>query len=386
MNNSLKKLTVLRGLEKNELFFQFANAAESGDKSKLCYEIYKEHAENNLTAYLCHIILLDENAFSITCARGNEPSSYLFKAFKEDLGTIFSAVKNFDGDEYFCAGSPSYPFDSKGDEAISAESLKKFYKTHGYGQFIEYKAFGYADGELVPIANTPSITLSDLKDYEYEKKVIGDNIVNFIHGLPYSNMLLCGDRGTGKSSTVHAMLNKYYEEGLRIIELNKETLLSVPEIRRKVANNPLKFIVFIDDLSLGESDDKISSLKAALEGSVSGGTGNVMIVATSNLRHIVKESFSERENAVHPSDSKAEQLSLSDRFGLTVMFSTTDKVLYLSIINQLADDMKIKADRKELASLAERWALVKGGRSPRRARQFIDLVYSCEVRGISVEF
>ena len=386
MNNSIKKLTVLSGLEKNQLFSKFAYASEGGDESELYYEIFNRRAENNLTAKLCELILLDENAFSITCARGEEPSHFLFNAFTEDLQTIFSAVKNLSDQNYFCAGSPSYPFDAQFDASVSAENLKKFYKTHGYGQFIVYKAFGYANGQLLPIANTPAITLADLKDYEYEKKVIGDNIVNFIHGLPYSNMLLCGDRGTGKSSTVHAMLNKYFEEGLRIIELNKETLLSVPEIRRTVAHNPLKFIVFIDDLSLGESDDKISSLKAALEGSVSGGTGNVMIVATSNLRHIIKESFSERENAVHPSDSKAEQLSLSDRFGLTVMFSTTDKALYLSIINQLADDMKIKTDRQELGSLAERWALVKGGRSPRRARQFIDLVYSCEVRGIPVEF
>lgn len=386
MNNSLKELTVLRGLEKNQLFRLFVNAAEGGDKSLLYYQIFKDGAENDFTAKLCELILQDENAFSVTCARGDAPSGYLLNAFTEDLQTIFCAAKKYSDDRYFCLGRPSYPFDGQFDAQISAENLKKFYRGHGYGQFIKYKAFSYADGKLVPIANTPSVTLSDLKDYEYEKKVIGDNIVNFIHGLPYSNMLLCGDRGTGKSSTVHAMLNKYFEEGLRIIELNKETLLSVPEIRRTVAHNPLKFIVFIDDLSLGESDDKISSLKAALEGSVSGGTGNVMIVATSNLRHIIKESFSERENAVHPSDSKAEQLSLSDRFGLTVMFSTTDKALYLSIIRQLADDMKIKADRDELCSLAERWALVKGGRSPRRARQFIDLVYSCEVRGIPVEF
>lgn len=386
MNNSIKNLTVLRGLEKNKLFCEFLKAADGGDLSAFYYEIFNEGAEKNFAAKLCELILLDENAFSVTCARGDEPSSYLFNAFKEDLQTIFNAARSFTGGSYFCTGRPSYPFDSDFDAAVSAANLKNYYKTHGYGQFIVYKAFSYSDGQLQPIANTPAITLEDLKDYEYEKKVIGDNIINFIHGLPYSNMLLCGDRGTGKSSTVHAMLNKYCEEGLRIIELNKETLLSVPEIRKTVAHNPLKFIVFIDDLSLGESDDKISSLKAALEGSVSGGTGNVMIVATSNLRHIVKESFSERENAIHPSDSKAEQLSLSDRFGLTVMFSTTDKALYLSIVNQLADDMKIKADRQELSSLAERWALVKGGRSPRRARQFIDLVYSCEVRGIPVEF
>ena len=133
------------------------------------------------------------------------------------------------------------------------------------------------------------------------------------------------DRGTGKSSTVHAMLNKYWKDGLRIIELNKDNMLDLPKIRQKVTDNPLKFIIFIDDLSLNESDDKISGLKAALEGSVSGNTENTMIVATSNRRHIVKENFSDRENSVHVNDSLQEQLSLSDRFGITVLFSSTDK-------------------------------------------------------------
>jgi hypothetical protein len=199
-------------------------------------------------------------------------------------------------------------------------------------------------------------------------------------------MLLYGDRGTGKSSTIHAMLNKYFNDGLRIIELNKENMLDIPQIRSIIANNPLKFIIFIDDLSLGEYDEKVSSLKASLEGSISGGSDNAMIVATSNRRHIVKESFNDRENSIHPTDSMAEQLSLSDRFGLTVNFSTTDKAEYLDIVKKLADDRQLKIDSEKLFSLAERWALVKGGRSPRRAKQFIDLAYSCEKRNIEIEF
>ena len=176
------------------------------------------------------------------------------------------------------------------------------------------------------------------------------------------------------------------DDGLRIIEISKENMLCIPAVRELVADNPLKFIIFIDDLSLDEYDEKVSSLKAGLEGSVSGGTENVMIAATSNRRHIVKESFSDRENSVHPGDSIAEQLSLSDRFGLTVMFSTTDKSEYLSIVGQLADDAGIKTDRQQLFALAERWALTKGGRSPRRAKQFADLAYACEQRGVPIDF
>ena len=153
-----------------------------------------------------------------------------------------------------------------------------------------------------------------------------------------------------------------------------------------VADNPLKFMIFIDDLSLGEYDDKISTLKAGLEGSVCGSSDNIMIVATSNRRHIVKESFSDRENSVHPGDSMAEQLSLSDRFGLTVMFSPTDRQNYLSITEQLADDRGLTTDRETLMALAERWAILKGGRSPRRAKQFIDFAYACEQRGMQINF
>ena len=181
------------------------------------------------------------------------------------------------------------------------------------------------------------------------------------------------------------MLNKYWKDGLRIIELNKDNMLDLPKIRQKVTDNPLKFIIFIDDLSLNESDDKISGLKAALEGSVSGNTENTMIVATSNRRHIVKENFSDRENSVHVNDSLQEQLSLSDRFGITVLFSSTDKAHYVDIVKELLTDEGIEPDEKMLA-LAERWALVKGGRSPRRARQFVDLAVSCIKLGKEIEF
>ena len=193
-------------------------------------------------------------------------------------------------------------------------------------------------------------------------------------------MLLYGDRGTGKSSTVHAMLNAYSDSGLRLIELDKSQLPSVKEIKQQVAPLPLKFILFIDDLTLDEQDDKTSALKSAIEGS-SVDSNNVMVVATSNRRHVIKEKFSDRDNSVHPADSIEEQLSLSDRFGITVMFSSTDRAEYLSIVNQLAADLKLTTPKKQLEALAERWAIVNGGRSPRRAKQFTDFVYSCERSG-----
>ncbi len=386
MNSTPIRPLVLRGLEKHPLFAAFTEAAGGGDRRALYSELYERGAENDLLKALCTLVLLDDNAFSRTCAKGDTPSAYLYDAFADDLDCIFGGAAQLENDERFNLGSAIPPFDGGLDGRRSADNLVQFYAAHGYGDFIVRKAFTFDGGRLVPVANVSSVTVDDLKDYAEEKRQIDDNICNFIAGLPYANMLLYGDRGTGKSSTVHAMLNKHFDDGLRIIELSKENILSVPKIRELVAENPLKFIVFIDDLSLGEYDDKVSSLKAALEGSVSGGTDNIMIVATSNRRHIVKESFSDRENSVHPGDSIAEQLSLSDRFGLTVLFYSTDNDMYLSIVSQLADDRKLLTDRQKLAALAERWALVKGGRSPRRAKQFIDFVYAAERRGANIEF
>ena len=131
--------------------------------------------------------------------------------------------------------------------------------------FIDNRAFGYENGRLVPVSNPSSVTLDDLKCYEQEKATINSNIVNFMSGLPFGNMLLYGDRGTGKSSTIHAMLNRYWEDGLRLIELNKENMLDLPKIRQLIIENPLKFIIFIDDLSLNENDDKILLTTGAKE-------------------------------------------------------------------------------------------------------------------------
>lgn len=387
-DKNIRSLTVLRSILQDRVFGAFIAAKENADEERTAEfinEVLAAGAENNFTAYVCDRILMDENIFSVCCAAGKTPSDYLKNAYLRDIKVILSYIADYTNDNpaLFGTGCAVKPFDREGQQLYI--QLKKFYKKYGCGQFIKYRAFGFENGELVPVKNPPEITLDDLKGYKNEKNTIDRNIVNFLRGLPYGNMLLYGDRGTGKSSTIHAMLNKYWKNGLRIVELNKENMLDLPKVRQAIMENPLKFIIFIDDLSLNENDDKISGLKAALEGSVSGKTANTMIVATSNRRHIVKENFSDRENSVHFNDSMQEQLSLSDRFGITVMFSSTDKAQYLEIVRNLAADLGLEADA-ELETLAERWALVKGGRSPRRAKQFVELALSCKKRGIEIDF
>ena len=387
-DNAGLHLTVLKNLENEYVFAAFARWRESGlehDKATFLGRLIERGAENDFWGYVCEVILTDHNAFAARCAKGEKPSKYAARAYVSDIKTVFSLISSTDSGEDYAVGSPKPPFCRFTDEAILTDDVTVFYKSHGCGQFIKHRAFSYEDGRLVPVKNPSAVTLDMLKGYTEEKTAVESNILNLLKSLPFANMLLYGDMGTGKSSTVHAMLNKYFDKGLRLVEVNGDDLKELGKIKDMLCGNPLKFILFIDDLSLNENDEKLSGLKAALEGSVLSGTNNVMIVATSNRRHIVRENFSERQNAVHASDLMQEQLSLSDRFGITILFSSTDKTSYLEIIRQLATDEKLNVDENFLA-LAERWALVKGGRSPRRARQFIDLVVSSKERGIPIQF
>ncbi|MCD8309077.1 MAG: ATP-binding protein [Clostridia bacterium] len=388
-NSDINSLIILRNVLTDNVFSQFVKYKNSGKKEDFaCFagSLIAAGSENNFMQYVADKILCDENAVSVTLACGKEPSSYAKKAYLRDVKLILDYAADTETHGYFNIGCPPYPLNETTPDDVLYAKIKRFYKKNGYGKFIKYRAFTYSCGDLLPIENPSAITLGELKDYCYEKAIIEDNIFNFVGGLPFSNMLLYGDRGTGKSSTIHAMLNKYSKKGLRIIEINKENMLYLPDIRQKLINNPLKFIIFVDDLSLNENDDKISGLKAALEGSVSGNTANTMIVATSNRGHIIKENFSDRDDSVHRNDSMQEQLSLSDRFGITVLFSSTGKEQYLSIIKQLAEDCGITMDSNELCSLAEKWAISKGGRSPRRAKQFVDLALSCQKKNTKIEF
>ena len=245
-------------------------------------------------------------------------------------------------------------------------------------------AYGYmlftvsTDGGIVPVRNPDPVSLRELVDYEIQRKVIIDNTKALLCGKPAANILLTGDAGTGKSSTVKAVCNELYSQGLRIIEIRKDQLCLIPGLLDELNGNPLKFILFIDDLSFQKDDDNFNILKAVLEGSVSAKSKNVVIYATSNRRHIVKEKFSDREgDDVHRSDTMQELVSLSERFGIHVTFSRPDKKTFLHIVRHLADEDGLSLSDGELELKAERFALERGGRSARLARQFVDGLLSC---------
>lgn len=393
-------LILLRGVLQDEAVASFVRALQNDDIAAYARAeelLLAEDMQNSFAAYLTHKILCDDNLFARRAFAGTLNND-ICQAYSRDLAILQDIAKKADNPSGKVAlaadsGFPSVRYGKDDDvfgknwgDGESLQKLVNFYRHNGYGIYIGHKAFTFENKTLKPVRNTSDITLSDLKDYEAEKKAIEDNTINFISGLPYSNMLLYGDKGTGKSSTIHAILNKYAEKGLRAVEIPKDQIKDINAVKEVLAGLPFKFFIFIDDLSLEEHDEKVTSLKASLEGSLTEKGANVMIVATSNRRHILKENFSDRENSVHARDTMEEQLSLSDRFGLTVYFSSTGKSEYLSIIRQLAADRKLKTPQDDLFALAERWALLKGGRSPRRARQFIDFAFACEAKNQPIEF
>ncbi len=290
---------------------------------------------------------------------------YLFGKFSENF--IFSLP------EYVTGG-----FDKNADYFI------KHISANGSGIYAKYKAFVYQASQLVPVENPDPIRLSDLKKYEAQRNQIIDNTRAFIAGHPADNALLYGDRGTGKSSTVKALLNEY--ANLRIVQVDKKDISCLPELYKTLKDNPLKFIIFIDDLSFNENDEGFDILKKVLEGSICSRPSNVLIYATTNRRHLIKETESSRMgDNIHSADEIDSNMSLSDRFGLFVTFLAPGKEVYLEIVRSLILDRGIIIDREKLDRCAERFALKRNGRSPRIARQFADSLQSKLALGIDPE-
>lgn len=246
----------------------------------------------------------------------------------------------------------------------------------GYGIFARYHVFTLEEGVLTPVRCPDPQRLSELPGYEREREKIIENTEALLSGLPSANVLLYGDAGTGKSSTVKALANEYHDRGLRLVEIKKHQLYQMPALMDELADNPLKFILFIDDLSFSSNDDNFAALKAILEGSVGGRSRNVAVYATSNRRHLVKETMSDRTagDDIHAADTRQELMSLSARFGLTVTFQRPDKTLYENIVMDLAQRCGVQMPSDQLMMRAEAFALRAGGRSPRVAKQFVELL------------
>lgn len=228
------------------------------------------------------------------------------------------------------------------------------------------------DLELVPVTNPDPVTFAELYGYDSQHQTMIENTEGLLAGKPAGNLLLYGDAGTGKSASIKALANRFNKQGLRLIEVGKDRIEILPELLDLIAKQPLKFIIYIDDLSFSEDDDSFAQLKAVLEGSVSARSANTVIYATSNRRHLVTESFSARTgDDMHVRDTLQETLSLSQRFGQCIFFERPNAEEYLKLIHLIAKEYGLQED-ETIEKRASAYALAQGGRSPRIARQFIE--------------
>lgn len=362
--------------------------------------------------YLAYNLANDENSYSLSCERRGRTEGSINKAalldmavyrelFNTDLsgtdakyGTFLSMLTGFEnnneGEKYYNKRirnriiKLAEELSGAVDDNAFLNTVCDFYKDAGVGCIGLFKAFrvGHDDNDrpvITPVISVEHKYLKDLIGYDIQKKKITDNTEAFLAGSKANNVLLFGDSGTGKSSCIKAILNEYYDDGLRMIEIYKHQFKDLSAIINQVKDRNYKFIIYMDDLSFEEFEIEYKFLKAVIEGGLEKRPDNVLIYATSNRRHLVREKYSdkeERDDDLHTRDTVAEKLSLSARFGVSVYFGSPDKKLFNEIVKGLAQKNNIKVDENTLLMEANKWELSHGGLSGRTAEQFISYMVS----------
>lgn len=377
----MQSLAVFRGILKDKTVAKLLDLLKcpSADSYGSFLAGLYEHGDS-LTDFLIDIVTEDENPYMKRIAAMEEVPAHIAEAAKNELGFLQQLSRLTSDEAWSAAGNPAVDGKPFAGWSTSEKDFLQIYReriaalhTKGFGIFAKYHAFSYRDGRIQPIKNPDPQRLSQLSGYRLEREKIIANTMALLHDKPAPNALLYGDAGTGKSSTVKAIVNEYKDMGLRLIELTKAQLGDLPAVIEKIAGNPLKFIIFIDDISFSADDDNFSMLKAVLEGSSAAKTPNMTIYCTGNRRHLVKESFSDRSgDDIHASDTREELVSLSERFGLKVAFLKPNKDTYLQIVENLAEQYGIECT-PDLLARAEAYALRRSGRSGRAAKHFIEL-------------
>lgn len=358
--------------------------------------------------YLTWLLVNNENVFSHACEiRGavkgsiNDLAKHDFEIFLECYALDFAALERKLSvncfsflENYVNAAENSKMFNERIRDRICRlsvqlaaaknadefmEDMISFYKDFGVGKFGLHKAFRVAHDEkgvhIVPITRIAHVHLDDLVGYEIAKKKLIDNTEAFVEGRKANNCLLFGDAGTGKSSSIKGILNQYYDRGLRIIEIYKHQFQDLNDVIAQIKNRNYRFIIYMDDLSFEDFEIEYKYLKAVIEGGLEKKPENILIYATSNRRHLVREKFSdkeERRDDLHSSDTVQEKLSLVYRFGLKIFFCAPSKKEFQNIVRVLADKYGVKMPEDELLLQANQWELQYGGLSGRTAQQFID--------------
>ena len=366
-------------------------------------------AEGNLWQYFVALsLLLNENPYSLSAEIGAAPPRELEELAQSDfaaLRELFLADPAEFGDERLrlftrfsggrrIAGGDFFPvldreaeaailkllpvLEKSADARAFGEAITGFYRTYGVGALGLNRAFYLEErGEdfaLLPHQNPEDIAFDSLVGYESQKRRLSHNTDCFLRGLPANNVLLFGDAGTGKSSSIKALMHHYYKKGLRVVELYKHQFRLLPRLMERLMPRNYRFILYLDDLSFEDGEQEYKHLKALLEGGLAKRPDNVLIYATSNRRHLIRESFRDKEEAdgeLHRRDTVQEKLSLAARFGITIYYGSPDKGEFNKIVSELARRHHIRMEEAELLDAANRWELAHGGLSGRSARQFI---------------
>ena len=424
MNIRINELILYRNFEDDvfETMARIANTWESlsGERDQAVEGIYhsihelitiaRDHgfSGNLWHGYLTYLLTTNENAFSMSCEKTGaiggslndlalHDLSIFYEAYhmdwhrvEEALDTHFlSLISNYEGSSnkgvIYSHGLRDRIEELNQLLAGAANvremyaALTDFYKDYGVGKFGLHRAFKIARGgdetRIVPITKTEKICLDDLVGYELQKKKLIDNTEAFVHRERANNVLLYGDSGTGKSTSIKAILNEYYKDGLRMVEIYKHQFQDIPDVIAQIKNRNYRYILYMDDLSFEEFEIEYKYLKAVIEGGLETKPDNVLIYATSNRRHLIRETWGERKQSsddVHGGDSMQEKLSLATRFGETIYYGAPGQKEYVTIVKALAKRYHIPMDEETLAKEAVVWEMKHGGLSGRTAQQFIN--------------
>lgn len=429
MHKLVSKLIVYRNLPPDNILDKFKDIFERFDsdrydKVELVTDIYQSihqlldvatvygFDKNLWHNYLAYLLISTESPFAITCEKVgacegsvNAFAKSDFKIFKQLFDYDFSKIEAELGIDCFsviCNYHSIPKIDRRYNKSISvkvqalSEAIEQakdendvfdlvtdFYKAYGVGDLGLNKAFRIArDGmevKLIPVCNTDTICFNDLIGYESQKQRLIDNTEAFVMGRPSNNVLLFGDSGTGKSSSIKAILNEFYDKGLRMIEVYKHQFQDLSSVIAQIKNRNYRFVIYMDDLSFEEFEIEYKYLKAIIEGGLEVRPDNILIYATSNRRHLINETWKDRQDVqvsegIHKSDTMQEKMSLVNRFGCTIYYGQPNQKQFYTIVTELAKKAGIEMDEKKLCAEATKWEMNHGGISGRTAQQFINYI------------
>ena len=408
-----KPRTVMESSGRNKNAVIVPDAAAADNVRKLTGRLVSFATEFGLYGnvwqqWITYMLMMHENAFTLACERRTvgQTSTMIklaeedFALFMEMLKCDLDAIGKATGTDMLSLmayyhmpfaqdtdGGPGKQIRILCDKLVRARDVRAFsriisqyYAEYGVGIYGLYKAFRVAEGEdrtrIVPVTEVEDVKFSDLVGYEEQKKALRENTEAFLSGVHANNVLLYGDSGTGKSTSVHALMHDYFARGLRLVEIAKPDRIKLPQVLAEIKKRNYRFIIFLDDLSFEENESDYKELKAMLEGALESRSDRVLIYATSNRRHLIRETWGDRADMeynedIHRSDTMEEKLSLASRFGVMIYYAKPDPGEYLNIVRELTRRNGIEIGEEELADIARKWELRHGGMSGRTASQLI---------------